>query len=40
MKYSDTYNLTLLSTEEAEALRARIRRKIEREKLKANKSAS
>ena len=40
MKYSDNYNLTLLSKEEADALRARIRRKIERDKLKAMQSAS
>ena len=40
MKYSDTYNLTLLSEKEAEALRARIRRKIEREKFKASQSES
>ena len=34
MKYSDSYNLTLLSPEEAAALEERIRRKNEREKQK------
>jgi len=34
MKYSDTYNLTLMSPEEAAALEERIRRKKERDKEK------
>ena len=40
MKYSDSYNLTLMSPEEAVALEAKIRRKIERDKLKATQSES